>query len=228
VILGSIKINQRLYSIQQFISHYDFQWANKDAYDQVLDWLIKKDQICIENLSKFKNLKYLGKMKFNGIDSWFNQIQKAISKSNRINKTLGDVLIKDRIKIQNALRTIETASPQTVIHGDLQMNNILFGKDEFEDQLFVIDWTQPRIGSVCVDLAQLVDHAPLEIQNDLVEKYLGKIPIDNFQSKFHAAQLIRNLCYLAWMALMINEREGSNIMQIEINRVSQQLIEGLA
>ena len=47
----------------------------------------------------------------------------------------------------------------------------LFVENDTGDELFVIDWTQPQIGSVAEDLGGLYDRAPDNVKSEIIRTY---------------------------------------------------------
>ena len=130
-------------------------------------------------------------------------------------------------RINEYIDELNQAGVQTVVHGDLHMSNILFGADEANNELFVIDWTQPHIGSVTKDLASLYDNAPINVKSELVKMYRQQVDFPHFDELFAKAKVLRDLGYLSWMVWMINEGQKEEIGQNELDRVANSLISSL-
>ncbi len=81
-------------------------------------------------------------------------------------------------------------APETLIHGDLRGDNLLFRGDEFSPEVVVVDWQTVRPGPAGADVAYLISDSiadpseRAEIEEDLVARYLdamaaGGVEIDS-------------------------------------------------
>jgi len=87
----------------------------------------------------------------------------------------------------------------TINHNDLCENNILFGTGKYRGKIYIIDWTCPSIGSICIDLVELVKNTPLDLQSKLIQKYRTQIDFDNFEAIYTATSELNDLSHLSWV-----------------------------
>jgi len=168
----------------------------------------------------------LGKLEYYGLDYWLPEFEKwhKDSPSNRQAEVVWQCVNQNRGKLEEIIRELDQAGAQTVVHGDLQLDNILFRAGENQDELYVIDWTQPHISSVTKDLASLYDNAPPSIKMELIQMYKKYINFDHFDDIFRMAKVLRDIGYLCWMAWMINDGHKDEIAQSELDRVAASLL----
>ena len=204
-------------------------WDDSNNYLIAVKWLIKKDLITCQNLDSVRNLDCLGKMEYYGLNYWLPEFEKW-SKASPFNDQAQHVwrtVHANRTRIDGYIDELNAVGAQTIVHGDLHMSNVLFGEDESTNELFVIDWTQPHIGSVTKDLASLYDNAPNNIKTELLKTYRSQIDFPHFDEMFAKAKVLRDIGYLSWMAEMINEGQQEEIDHNELDRVAKSLISSL-
>ena len=150
------------------------------------------------NLDAIRNLDCFGAMQYYGVDYWLPEFEKWTmdSPSNGQAKQVWTSVSANRNRISDIIEELNEAGVRTVVHGDLQLSNVLFAEDGSDGELFVIDWTEPHIGSVTKDLASLYDNAPASIKSELVETYRRQIDFDHFDEVFAKARVLRDIGYL--------------------------------
>jgi hypothetical protein len=146
------------------------------------------------------------------------------STSNGRAKEVWVCVTANRNRIDEYIDKLNEEGVQTVVHGDLALDNILFGEDESDNELFVIDWTQPHISSVTKDLVGLYDSAPDNVKSEIIETYKKQIDFHQFDEMFAKVKVLRDIGYLSWMAWMINVGQKEEIAQTELDRVAESLI----
>lgn len=165
-------------------------------------------------------------MEYYGRDYWLHEFEEwnQDSPGNHQATMIWECVNANQNRIQEYIDELDEAGVQTVVHGDLNLENILFGEDETKNELFVIDWTQPHIGSVTKDLASLFDNAPDDLKSELIQTYRKQIDFHNFDQIFTKAKVLRDIGYLSWMVWMINVGQGGEIAKTELDRVAESLI----
>lgn len=223
---GYIELDGRLFLVMDYIKHLPVQWDDPKGYLLAVNWLIKKDLITWQNLEAVRNLDCLGKLEYSGLDYWLPIFEKwhQDAPGDRQAEEVWESVSANQNRINETIDELSTAGVQTVVHGDLSMGNFLFEGDESPNALFVIDWTQPHIGSVTKDLASLYDFAPEDVKSELIETYRQQIDFPRFDEIFARAKLLRDIGYLSWMAWMINTGQKGEIAQNELDRVAASLV----
>jgi aminoglycoside phosphotransferase (APT) family kinase protein len=226
---GYIELDGQLFLVMDYIKHIPANWEDGKNYLLAVKWLLKKDLITCQNLDSIRNLDCLGKMEYYGVDYWLPEFEKWYkgSSSNPQAKEVWRRVNANRNRINECIGELDEVGAQTVVHGDLQMSNILFGEDESNHEFFVIDWTQPHISSVTKDLASLYDNAPDDVKGELIETYRKQIDFHQFDEVFAKAKMLRDIGYLCWMVWMINEGQKEEIAQNELDRVATNLVMSL-
>ena len=223
---GYIELNDQRFLVMDYIKHIPANWDDSNNYLIAVEWLIKKDLITWQNLDYVRNLDCLGKMEYYGVDYWLPEFEKWYkgSTSNHQAKEVWMSVNVNQNRINEYIRELDEVGVQTVVHGDLQMSNILIGEDKSNNELFVIDWTQPHISSVTKDLASLYDNAPEDVKSELIKTYRKQIDFHHFDEVFVKAKVLRDIGYLSWMVWMINEGQKDEIAQNELDRVATSLV----
>jgi aminoglycoside phosphotransferase (APT) family kinase protein len=227
---GYIETNNQPFLVMDYIKHAPPDWNDGHRYLEAVTWLIKKDLITSQNLSTVRDLDCLGKPKYHGTDYWlpiFEEWRGSPIDTNIQANNVWNVVNKNKNRINEYIDELSESGTQTVVHGDMQMDNILFGDDIYQGMLFVIDWTEPHIGSVTTDLASLYDNAPASIRVEMIRKYREHVDFHHFDEIFAKARVLRDIGYLSWMVWMINEGDKEEDYQDELNRVSRSLISAL-
>jgi thiamine kinase-like enzyme len=195
-----------------------------------VEWLIKKDLVTSQRLDSIKNLECIGDMKYYGVQYWLSHFerwsQESLFKAQA--RHIWRLVHANQSRIDTYIGELHSLEIQTVVHGDLHLSNVLFGEKETENEVFVIDWTQPHIGSVTKDLASLYDNAPNNTKEALLNRYRKQINFPSFDEMFAKAKLLRDIGYLAWMAEMICANGRESIAQHELDRVTQSITISLA
>jgi thiamine kinase-like enzyme len=208
-IYGELEIGHNAFIIMEYIPHEPTDWRSEEKYKRAIDWLIKKDSILSENLNKIASFPYI--QPFNKtLVTWLEKIQKGVE-----TKTHPSLTYQFFTDIKNEFHEVISLlkeGKQTICHNDFQMQNVLFGTGERAGEIYVVDWTLPSIGSVCVDLATLVHYAPDDIKPDLLERYRSRMDFNGFEEVFKGAQVYANLFDFSWMvtALIDGKKETIN------------------
>jgi aminoglycoside phosphotransferase (APT) family kinase protein len=226
---GYIELDGQRFLVMDYIKHIPANWDDRNNYLIAVKWLIKKDLITCQHLDTIQNLDCFGKMDYYGVDYWLPEFERWYkdSPSNPQAEEVWRSVCANQNRIKEAIIELNEVGVQTVVHGDMQMSNILFGEDETNNELFVIDWTQPHISSVTKDLASLYDNAPDDVKSELIETYRKQIDFQHFEKVFEKAKMLRDIGYLCWMVWMINVGQKEDIAQNELERVATSLVMSL-
>jgi thiamine kinase-like enzyme len=200
---GIISIADTSFLVSDYIPHQPAEWQNFYKFRRAVEWLVKKDTIAAHNLEKLKACASVQKTVRNHIQEWLACISKGVEMQVHpllTGKFLSHLLYHE-IHFQQA-RSLLLQKQQTINHNDFQMYNILFGIDEREE-ISIIDWSGPNIGSVCVDLAKLLIVAPARFGPAITEHYRSHISFEGFHEILEAALLLTKLTIFAWMLEML-------------------------
>jgi thiamine kinase-like enzyme len=227
---GYLDLDGQRFLVMDYITHAPPNWDDSNGYVEAVKWLIKKDLITSQNLDSIRSLDCLGDMEYYGIRYWLPIFEKWHNDATYNNqaKDIWNIVSENQNRITEYIDELNEAGVQTVVHGDLQMDNILFGDDKHENEVFVIDWTEPHVGSVTKDLASLYDNAPSSIKSELIKIYREQIDFRHFDETFAKAKVLRDVGYLSWMVWMINEGEKEEDYQDELDRVAESLTSSLS
>jgi hypothetical protein len=223
---GYIDLGGQLFLAMDYIEHLPTNWDDRNGYMRAVKWLIEKDLLTWQNLDSVRNLDCLGELEYYGVDYWLHEFEKWYKDStgNFQATEVWKCVNANQSRINEYIDELNEAGVQTVVHGDLHLDNILFVNDDSNNELFVIDWTQPHIGSVTKDLADLYDSAPDNVKSELIQTYRKQIDFQYFEEIFTKAKVLRDIGYLSWMVWMINVGQEGEIAQYELDRVASSLI----
>ena len=224
---GYIELDGQRFLVMDYIKHLLAHWEDRNSHLKAVKWLIKKDRISQQNMEFVKSLGCLGEMPYYGVEYWLAQFEKWYKDSpgNRLAEEVWACAVANRTRINEYIDALNEGGMQTVVHGNLGLDNILFGEGEADDDLLVIDWTQPHISSVTKDLVSLYDGAPDNLKKEIVETYRRQIDFYEFDAMFAKAKVLGDVGYLAWMAWMING--GEEMDQNELHRVATSFMLGV-
>jgi hypothetical protein len=223
---GYIELNGQRFLVMDFIKHIPTNWEDRNQHLIAVNWLVKKDLITWQNLETIRELDCLGKLDYYGVDYWLPELEKWYLDAPGYPqaKAVWESGYKNQNRLNEIINELNEAGVQTVVHGDLSLDNILFGTDEANNALYVIDWTQPHISSVTKDLADLVDSAPENVKKEIIQTYRNQIDFPHFDEIFTKARVLKDIGYLTWMAWMINVNQKDEIDQSEMKRVATSLL----
>ncbi|MFW5720278.1 MAG: phosphotransferase [Candidatus Dojkabacteria bacterium] len=181
---GYIQINEYSFLLIKRVAYMQPMWGGYASTKLALKWLIKKDTICQQHAESIKKMTSLGKMQWYGIDDWMYEIE--VGSKNKVHPIMTedfwDLLSSQVSPLQDVLKSLENSNHSTISHGDLQMGNILFATDS-STKVYVIDWTQPHVTSMCRDVAQLVDYVPENQRLELIEAYKKEFYFEEFEQE---------------------------------------------
>jgi hypothetical protein len=226
---GYIDVDGRLFLVMEYVHHSPPNWSDPHGYFQAVDWLIKKDRITSPHVTSLRHLDCFGEMRYYGVPYWLSQFERwdRAASSPAYAQHLWRIVHANQSRIDTYIQELISSEIQTVVHGDIHLSNVLFGAQERENEVFVIDWTQPHIGSVTKDLASLYDNAPNAIKDALLARYQQQIHVPRFDELFAKAKLLRDIGYISWMAEMICDYGPEAMDHDEIDRVMHSVVSTL-
>jgi aminoglycoside phosphotransferase (APT) family kinase protein len=165
---GYIEPNGQRFLVMDYIRHVPPNWGDGDRYLEAVKWLIKKDLVTSQHLDSIRKLDCLEEMDYYGIEYWLPIFQKWHNDSASSQaRDIWSIVSRNQHRIHQYVSDLSQTGAQTVVHGDLQMDNVLFA--EAGGEIFVIDWTEPHLSSVTKDLASLYDNAPIGVKDQLID-----------------------------------------------------------
>lgn len=223
---GYIDSDGQAFLVMDYIPHATPNWSDSNGYIKAVQWLTRKDLVTVHHLDSLRNLDCFGRMEYYGVPYWLAELEQLskVSAPNSQIRQIVRTIRANQTRIDTYIEELNSAGAQTVVHGDLHLSNVLFGEGDHASELFVIDWTEPHIGSVTKDLASLYDNAPRAIKAELIKLYRSEIDFPGFDELFAKARLLRDIGYLSWMAGMISAKAQQEIDQNELERVMQSII----
>jgi thiamine kinase-like enzyme len=223
---GYIDFNGQPLLVMDYVHHKTPNWSDSDDYVKAVEWLIKKDLVTSQHLDSIKDLECFQKMKYYGVQYWLTELERWAQNplSNAQDRHVWRTVQANQSRIDTYIGELSSLGVQTVVHGDLHLSNVLFGDNENGNQIFVIDWTEPHVGSVTKDLASLYDNAPSSIKETLIHMYRKQIDFPAFDEMFGKAKLLRDIGYLSWMVEMIRIQGQEALDRNELDRVMQSIM----
>jgi thiamine kinase-like enzyme len=224
-IFGIISVGEILFLVMEFVPHESAEWNNKLKYKQAVEWLIKKDTITNNNLNELVSCSSVQSSVRDNVDQWLATIRRGFELKVHPLMTGHDLNILFRKRNYfHKVNSLLSQKQQTINHNDFQMFNILFGNGQKKGKLYVIDWSGPNIGSVCIDLAKLIRVAPNEFSTYLLTAYRSQINFEGFDEIFKAAQIRTNLLIFAWMVEMLINGRGHAISLPQFQAIFREII----
>ena len=224
--LGVCEIADSQWLVMEYVPHEQPDWADPQRYQRAVDWLLHKDAVANRNLAWLGELEYLEPFEAGDPGRRIEAIARSCNV--QLDPSLTNMwreLLERRFNKAEEITPLLRQGPQTITHNDYQMFNILFGESPKQEEMFVIDWTYPAIGSVCVDLASLVHVAPRELRSLLVDRYRRAAPFEPFEPIFDAARAHVNLSVLTWMIEAIAEGQSHAVHQSKLREIVSELQE---
>lgn len=208
-IYGYIWISDKRYFIMEEIPHVGHDENNEASYFRMIDWLIRKDQISMQNLDQFKLVTYIRDAKGYDLKDWLPEIEFACKNSSHPMFTIDfwNLLSENKNKFENFILELDKTS-KTLVHGDININNILFLENHSSNKYYIIDWTNPHIGSYLYDLLTIIMNSPKNIQSNLLVLYSAKRNIAISENLLLKTKLIKLLSKISWVALLKNKKSN--------------------
>ena len=198
-VFGKVSINSETFILIEYIPYVEESW-DESNYSKALSWLIKKDKVLHDNIKQIKIFPFIRKKVKNQVGKYIELINKGARDRIHpiITKKFASTIQKKERRYQEQFKLLNDGL-LTVSHNDLCENNILFGIGTYKNKTYVIDWTYPSIGSVCIDLVELVKNTSKILQEKLIKRYRSRLDFDDFEKTYKAAKALNDLSYLTWV-----------------------------
>ena len=226
---GVIDGGDASYLVMQYIPHQPPDWTEPCRYRRAVDWLVHKDRVAEQHRERISQLDYVLPFELGDLNDRIAAIRLAAEErlDPLVTPQLVQAIERNRCRFDEAAVQVHSG-PQTLVHNDFQMLNILFASGSRHGQLYVIDWTFPAIGSVFIDLATLVHVAPSGIQRELVQRYLAARPAQDsaapdLAAPLAAAQMHVHLSILSWMIDALRSGQQHAVARPKMRELVEQL-----
>jgi len=206
-VYGVFSLDSRTYMLMEYVESTKTKWDDKRRYLESIDLLVEKDLLVRDNWKKVKQSKFIKK----GVS-----YERIILDISRINKgkelkihgsynELSEFLRRNKFRMRYMQNILSNRGSLTLCHNDFHLNNVIFSKTN--NKTYLIDWKNPNIGSVFIDLAQMVNVAPKKYQRDILKYYKSKIQTKEFEYIYPIAEAYDHLGVLSWVVIAIKTRK---------------------
>ncbi|MDQ3347025.1 MAG: phosphotransferase [Acidobacteriota bacterium] len=212
---GHVVTSSGRFLVMDYVPHETARWTDHDKFRTAARWLAKKDRVVHEH---FQSILDTGLLKFarhrpplqENIDDAIDIIGAGVER--KVSPLLSPLMLqglRERRQLLHGLAAdIFTKSQLTICHRDFHLQNVLFPVDD-RAPVHVIDWSNPEVDSVCVDLARLVLLAPPPIRGELIEIYRSQVDFDGFAERYQQAEVVMTLLQFAWsFSVILHARRG--------------------
>ncbi len=215
---GTVETEDGLFLVMEYIPHKPISWTDEERFTRAVNWLVKKDSIIYNNFSKVRESAYMKSLPASPpfrsrIDECLEIVAKGVDLkvSPMISTPLVEAFRNKQECLYELSRCLSVRGRTTVSHYDFQMHNILFASEAKEGKIYVIDWAEPKIDSVCMDLIGLVHCAPTGIRQKVIELYRSQVDCENFETTYAQSELLVDLSELAWTVEMAIKRRKRSV-----------------
>ena len=212
---GHVVTSSGLFLVMDYVAHEPTRWADHDKFRTAARWLANKDRLVHEN---FKRVLNTGLLKFarhrpplqDCIEDAIDIVRKGVE--HKVSPLLSPLLLQGLVQRRQLLHRLAadifTKSRLTICHRDFHLQNVLFPLDN-PSMVYVIDWSNPEVDSVCVDLARFVLLAPPPIRAELVAIYRSHVDFDGFEERYRQTESVMTLLQFAWsFSVILDGRRG--------------------
>ena len=200
--------------VMEHINHVPARFSDGPRLVAAAEWLAKKDTIVHEH---FERLRGLGMLAFDPdrppsartVDECLDILRTAVER--QTSPLLSAAWVQRLVERKQALYEcgrVIFRGRLTLCHRDFHVRNILFPPAPGAG-VYVVDWSDPTIDSVCLDLARLVGTAPESFRDALIHAYRSRITVPAFAETYRRAEVLILLAQFAWgFSTIIHRRRG--------------------
>ena len=201
---GHVETSTGRFVVMDYVPHEPARWTDYDKHRTATRWLAKKDRIVKDNFQSILDARLMTFARdqpplVHTIEDCIEILRKGVERN--VSPLLSPLLLHAIVRRRQLLHELAAAvfanSRLTVCHRDFHLKNVLFPVDN-PTSVYVIDWSNPEIDSVCVDLARLVLLAPPPVRRELIDIYRSSIDFEGFEESYRQAELIMTLVQFAW------------------------------
>lgn len=224
-IYGVLSLNSKTYILMEYIESFKTKWNDEQMYLKAIDLLIEKDLLVQNNWKKIKQSKLVKKeVSYNRIIRDISRIHKG--KELKIHPSYNELsgfLIKNKSRLKYIQNILSNRGKLTLCHNDFHLNNVIFSKTN--NKVYLIDWKDPNIGSVFIDLAKIVNNTPQKFQLDLLKYYKNKIQTKDFNYLYPIAEAYDHLGVLSWAVKTVKVRKIKVLKYIDYSYKTKRIIQ---
>ena len=222
---GLIVTSSGRFLVMDYVPHEPARWTDYDKFRTAIRWLAKKDRIIHEHFKSILDTRLLNFAPdhpplVDSIEDCIDIIRKGVER--KVSPLLSPLLLHAVVQRRRLLHEIAAdifeKSRLTICHRDFHLKNVLFPVEN-PAAVYVIDWSNPEIDSVCVDLARLVLLAPPPIRGELIDLYRSHVDFDEFEERYRQTELIMTLQQFAWSFSVILEARRGPLNPPELRKV---------
>lgn len=224
---GVLSLDSKTYMLTEYIESLKTRWNVKQRYFRAIDLLIEKDLLVQINWKKIKQSKFVkSEVSYNRIIQDISRIHegKKLKIHSSYNK-LSRFLISNKFKMRYVQNILSNRGKLTLCHNDFHLNNLIFSK--IGKRVYLIDWKDPNIGSVYIDLATIVNNAPREYQLDLLKYYKSKVQTKAFNYLYPIAEAHDHLGVLSWAVKAAKTQKTRVLKYIDYGYKTKRIIQAI-
>jgi len=223
-IYGALPLDSRTYMLMEYIESFKTKWNDKQRYLKAIDLLIEKDLLVQNNWEKINQSHFVNKKVS------YNMIIRDISRINEGEKMkihisydeLSEFLGRNKSRMKYIRNILSIRGMLTLCHNDFHLNNVILSKTN--NKVYLIDWKNPNIGSVFIDLAKIVNNAPQKFQQELLEYYKIKVKTIDFEYLYPIAEAYDHLGVLSWAVKAVKAQKTKVLKYVDYNYKCKRII----
>lgn len=233
---GYVETSTGRFLVMDYVTHEPARWTDYEKFRMATRWLAKKDMVVHEHFQRILDTRLLHFRPdhpplIDTIEDSIEILRKGVERD--VSPLLSPLFLRSVVRRRRVLHRLAAAvfgkSRLTVCHRDFHLRNVLFPPHD-ATAIHVIDWSNPQIDSVCVDLARLVLLSPPPIRRELIDIYRAIVDFDGFEERYRETESIMMLAQFAWSLSVILEgrRQPHNTAELRKARTLQRrLVERL-
>ena len=212
---GHVVTSSGRFLVMDYVAHEPTRWTDHNKFRTAVRWLAHKDRLVHENFQSVLDTRLL---KFSpdrpplqdSIEDAIDIVRMGVEQ--KVSPLLSPLLLQGlerrRQLLHRLAADIFTKSRLTICHRDFHLQNVLFPLEN-PAVVKVIDWSNPEIDSVCLDLSRFVLLAPPPIRAELVATYRSHVNFDGFEERYRQTESVMTLLQFAWsISVILDGRRG--------------------
>ena len=224
-IYGVFSLDSKTYMLMEYIESFKTRWNDKQRYLKAIDLLIEKDLLVQNNWKRIKQSKLVSK------EVSYKRMIRDISgihegkklKIHRSYDELSEFLGRNKSRMKYIQNILSNRGKLTLCHNDFHLNNAIFSKTN--NRVYLIDWKDPNIGSIFIDLAKIVNNTPQKFQLDLLKYYKSKVQTKDFEYLYPIAEAYDHLGVLSWAVNVVKARKTKVLKYIDYSYKTKRIIQ---
>lgn len=216
-VYGIFSLESKTFMLMEYIKSYKTKWNDKKRYLKAIDLLVKKDLLVKDNWKLITQSKLISKNV---------NYQRMIRDISRIHEgkemdihssyvELSKFLRRNEDKIKYIHNTLSNKGKLTLCHNDFHLTNVIFPKNDKD--IYLIDWKDPNIGSVFIDLTRIINVAPKFYRRGLINYYKSKVKTKEFEYLYPVAEAYDHLGVLSWVVIAVKAQKTKVLKFVDFN-----------